>query len=291
MQSYSLYDDDEELSSLMSRSLRRAAKHGGKKQKTGRLRDWETEEVPATGADSRAEEAAFEAFSLDRIITGPGPILKQGKEASVFRCEDANGAPVAVKVYKDIEQRSFQAMAAYLQGRFAEAGINRRDAMHILSTPSALQAFWVHAEYTVLKRLHRAGVPVPRPFAECSTGIAMEFVHTEGCPHEAAPRLKEFHADNAGATRIKERILAAIEGMLELDIVHGDLSPYNILVRSGEPVIIDFPQAVDARFNAGARDLLKRDLLNICRYAPNPKESPQEEASRLCERLWHSRNG
>lgn len=289
MLSSSFYGDEEDFPSLMPRALRRAAKHSGKKLGTGRLRDWETEEVPNTTTVSHAEEEAFEAFSLDRIITGPGPILKQGKEACVYFCMDESGKPVAVKVYKDIEHRSFQAMAGYLQGRFAEAGINRRDAMHILSTPRALQAFWVHAEYAVLYRLHRSGVPVPRPLAECATGLAMEFIHADGCPREAAPRLKEFHTDTAGAQRIKGRLFEAIEGMLELDLVHGDLSPYNILVHAGEPVIIDFPQAVDARFNTGGRDLLRRDILNICRYAPDPVVEPEDEADLLCERLWYSR--
>lgn len=74
--------------------------------------------------------------------------------------------------------------------------------------------------------------------------------------------------------------------MLELNIIHGDLSPYNILVRNGKPVIIDFPQAVDARYNIRGREMLERDILNVCRYCPDPRRPPEEEAARITERLW-----
>ena len=47
--------------------------------------------------------------------------------------------------------------------------------------------------------------------------------------------------------------------------VQGDLSPYTILYRGGEVVLIDFPQAVDPRFNENARSLLERELENSVR--------------------------
>jgi RIO kinase 1 len=59
-----------------------------------------------------------------------------------------------------------------------------------------------------------------------------------------------------------------IELMLACDRVHGDLSAYNVLYAGpGEIRIIDFPQAVDARFNSNALMLLERDIGNICAYS------------------------
>jgi RIO kinase 1 len=54
--------------------------------------------------------------------------------------------------------------------------------------------------------------------------------------------------------------------MLSLHIVHGDLSPYNILLHDNRLVIIDFPQAVDPRKNGQAEMLLVRDVTNVCAY-------------------------
>ena len=51
--------------------------------------------------------------------------------------------------------------------------------------------------------------------------------------------------------------------MLVVDIVHGDLSTFNILWSNDRAVIIDFPQAVDATANAQAQALLTRDVDNL----------------------------
>ena len=56
-----------------------------------------------------------------------------------------------------------------------------------------------------------------------------------------------------------------VELMLAYDRVHGDLSAYNVLYRDGEVRIIDFPQAVDPRFNSNALYLLERDIEHLCR--------------------------
>ena len=192
---------------------------------------------------------------------------------------------VAVKVYKNIEHRSFQALSAYLQGRLAEAGINRRDSMHILSTPSELQAFWVYSSFQSCSASTTRGFPFRYP-TQCATAFAMEFIYEDDKQDEPALRLHEYQCGPGEAQSNKRMLLNAIERMLELNIIHGDLSPYNILVRNGKPVIIDFPQAVDARYNIRGREMLERDILNVCRYCPHERLSPQEETARLTERLW-----
>ena len=239
--------------------------------------------------DNTEEYSAFEYFIGEGIISAGGPVLKQGKEACVYRCpSDVSGQPrdVAVKVYKNIEHRSFQALSAYLQGRLAEAGINRRDSMHILSTPSELQAFWVYSEFSVMQRLYDAELPVPVPYAKSATAFAMEFIYEDDGQTEPAPRLRDYRCDPDTMHVTKCILLDAIERMLSLNIIHGDLSPYNILVRNGKPVIIDFPQAVDARYNIRGKEMLARDILNICRYCPDPRRTPEEEADRITARLW-----
>ena len=237
--------------------------------------------------DEMDESSAFEFFAGEGLISGPGTILKQGKEACVWKCPACEGKgrrDVAVKVYKNIEHRSFKAMAGYLQGRLFEAGINRRDSMHILSTPSELQGFWVYSEFTVMERLWRAGLPVPTPFAKNGTALAMEFIYGED--GEAAPRLRDAKLDGQEARAIKATLLESIETMLSLNVIHGDLSPYNVLVRNGKPVIIDFPQAIDARYNSLSAATLERDVLAICRFRPEVGIDPETEARGIAGRLW-----
>ena len=44
------------------------------------------------------------------------------------------------------------------------------------------------------------------------------------------------------------------------------MSAPHILVWGERTVMIDFPQAVDTRLNPNARQLLRRDVVNICEH-------------------------
>jgi serine/threonine-protein kinase RIO1 len=61
-------------------------------------------------------------------------------------------------------------------------------------------------------------------------------------------------------------VLENIDHMLRLDLVHGDLSAYNILYWEGEMTIIDLPQVVSLRANPKARIILQRDIQRTCQY-------------------------
>jgi RIO kinase 1 len=54
--------------------------------------------------------------------------------------------------------------------------------------------------------------------------------------------------------------------MLDAELVHGDLSSFNVLWWHERPVIIDFSQAVDAVTHPAARDLLRRDVERTADY-------------------------
>ena len=47
------------------------------------------------------------------------------------------------------------------------------------------------------------------------------------------------------------------------DIVHADLSVYNVLLEDAGPVVIDFPQSIGASRNPSAKRILLRDVANI----------------------------
>jgi RIO kinase 1 len=79
-------------------------------------------------------------------------------------------------------------------------------------------------------------------------------------------------------------LVGEIARMLEAERVHGDLSAYNVLMHDGSPVVIDFPQACDPRFNANAFRLLLRDIENLARFFA--RLGIHRDASRLAERYW-----
>jgi RIO kinase 1 len=78
--------------------------------------------------------------------------------------------------------------------------------------------------------------------------------------------------------------LRNIEIMLSCNVVHSDLSAYNMLYSGGNLRIIDLPQAVDARTSRHAKSLLVRDVANVCDYFA--AQVADAEPGTFAEELW-----
>ncbi|RIK44483.1 MAG: hypothetical protein DCC57_17220, partial [Chloroflexi bacterium] len=68
------------------------------------------------------------------------------------------------------------------------------------------------------------------------------------------------------------------------DMIHGDLSAYNILYWADEMTIIDFPQVTNAKGNSNARFILSRDVRRVCEYFQLQGVSANPRA--LADHLW-----
>lgn len=195
---------------------------------------------------------------VDRVLRA----LKSGKEAQVYLVESQGEIRVA-KIYKDADHRSFKNRSAYTEGRQLKKSRDQR-AVSKRSSYGRQQdeASWRVAESEVIARLYEAGVRVPKPHIFFEGVLLMEYIHD--VHGEPAPRLAEVELRWSEQERIFEDILQQIVRMLHVDIVHGDLSLYNVLLsKDGEPVIIDFPQSIDAAANPNAKEILIRDVRSL----------------------------
>jgi RIO kinase 1 len=197
---------------------------------------------------------------IDEIVAR----LKSGKEADVWLVR--HGAEiVAAKVYKARHARSFKNNAAYKEGRQVRNSRTQR-AMDRGSRfgQAAAEDAWKAKESDALHRLHAAGVRVPRPVLFYEGVLLMEVVvDAHGHP---APRLVDAPVAREQAAGIYAELRKQAVGMLACDLVHGDLSPYNVLVGRDGPVVIDMPQVVDAAHNGQAESFFLRDLQNVHRF-------------------------
>lgn len=190
--------------------------------------------------------------------------LKSGKEADISLVRRGEHV-IAAKVYKDRATRSFKNNADYKEGRKVRNSRTQRaiESGGRFGRDAAEQA-WKSAEADALYRLAGSGVRVPAPVMFYEGVLLMELVRdAEGRP---APRLIDVAIDRDAAIGVYADLVAQMISMLCCDLIHGDLSPYNILAAAEGPTIIDFPQVISAVHSSRAEYFFLRDFDNIVRF-------------------------
>lgn len=216
----------------------------------------------------------------DGIIEEVVRPLMSGKEAQVYLVV-AGGTERVAKVYKDAQHRSFKHRADYTEGRRTRNSRDQRAvARRTKHGRSRDEAAWRSTEVDMIYRLRAAGVRVPEPYIFSDGVLVMEFItDAQGC---AAPRLGDASLGREQAVLVFEALMQEVIRMLCAGVVHGDLSDFNVLLGARGPVVIDFPQALDAASNRNARNILIRDVDNLhnflsrCSRDYRPKPFAQE---------------
>jgi len=232
------------------------------------------------------DEELLDAFIGDGSIADVLYVVRSGKEATVYCCRGAaasGGGLVAAKVYRPLDRRNFRNDAIYQTGRDAamESRTRRALANKTRHGRDVQYEAWINAEFQTMRMLHAAGADVPEVFSRSNGAILMEYFGDE---EAAAPMLNRVTVPREQAEQLLRRIIDNVTLWLTNHLVHGDLSPYNLLYWEGRIVAIDFPQAVDARINPSARALLGRDLENVCGYFS--KYRIRSDAERIAKALW-----
>lgn len=180
--------------------------------------------------------------------------VKSGKESKVYRGLSPNGEELAVKIFLTVSSEFKKGMLPYIEGdeRFK----------HVKRGTRSLIYAWALKEFKNLKKAYEAGVRVPKPYIVENNVLVMEFIGKNGVP---APLLKDVELANP-----KKFYLRVLENVKLLyrsgELIHGDLSEYNIMVlESEQPVIFDMSQAILVTHPL-AESLLRRDIFNINRF-------------------------
>jgi RIO kinase 1 len=212
--------------------------------------------------------------------------LQSGKEASVSLClanpSTTGEELVALKAYHPLDRRDFRDEGLYRDGEWIKER-RIRAALHKKTAfgREVQGAIWVNREWETLRALSDAGADVPRPIARTDDAILMTYI---GDLDEAAPQLRSIRPSAETAQRLFDAILRNVERFLYRNVIHGDLSPYNVLAMDERVTVIDFPQAVDPRKNRHALALLERDVDRICTFFQ--RFGVRSDARRIARDLW-----
>lgn len=205
---------------------------------------------------------------LDRgHITEVVAELGSGKEATAYVARSPRGS-VLLKLYRDLEARSFKRDGVYREGQFipdkrAAKAMQGRSRKGL----AMLQAGWVCAESAHLWHLWRAGLNIPEPlvgpepneYEQTAPAVLMRLIGTEDTP---APRLSDASLTPEEARSAWQQAVQGMADLLRLGDVHGDYSTYNLLWWENTLTIIDFPQ-LTTRTNPNFQQLLRRDAESL----------------------------
>lgn len=210
------------------------------------------------------EELKTKKYNLNLIR-----IISTGKEATVYLVRENNEKLYALKVYKDYETRAFKRNQEYIAGKYIHKKSEQKAIRKNNSFGKKLShTVWIKREYFLLRRLYELNIKIPKPIVQVSNAILMEYL---GDYNNPAPKLKDVVLQKSEAKKIYTIIENNIDTMYKNGIVHGDLSPYNILYWKNVPYIIDFPQALDIRNNPNVITILERDKMNMLKWVNSVK--------------------
>jgi RIO kinase 1 len=105
-----------------------------------------------------------------------------------------------------------------------------------------------------------------------------------GDVHTPAPPLSQIQLDAEEAEPLFQEVVRNIALMLQMDMIHGDLSAYNILYWEGAVTLIDFPQVTNSQGNSNAEFILRRDITRVCEYFAGQGVSC--DPAEIMDRLW-----
>jgi len=145
------------------------------------------------------------------LVTEVLATIGAGKEADVFLARDGPRVVVA-KAYR-----------LYRTSNRSRGAVKADGMAHLAAREFELLGYaWAHR------------APVPEPFQREENAFSMEYVGDGDGP---APQLRRTHLE--GPESFAKELRTGISDLAHAGVVHTDLSPFNILVHRGHPVIID----------------------------------------------------
>jgi len=192
-------------------------------------------------------------FLSSGVLNEVNGVVSAGKEARVYWGKTKAGEERAVKIYLTSSAEFKKGMMIYIEGDYRFKNV-KRDTRSLIST-------WAQKEFRNLDAADKAKVRVPKPIAVDRNIVIMEFIGKDGV---SAPRLKEIPPQDPQKTY--KQLLTFMRRLYQkAELVHGDLSEYNLMTWKGKLVMFDMSQSVPTSHPL-AQELLNRDITNVNRF-------------------------
>ncbi|OWF49187.1 serine/threonine-protein kinase RIO3-like [Mizuhopecten yessoensis] len=189
--------------------------------------------------------------------------ISTGKESVVFHAfggeiaGEAMPKEVAIKVFKTT-LNEFKNREKYIHGdhRFSKDDFKKQNPRKIIK-------MWAMKETANLNRMKKFGLPCPVVQVQKMHVLVMSFIGEDQKP---APKLKDALMSGADLEDAYNQTLEFMKTMQhKCNLVHADLSEYNMLWWKDKVWVIDVSQAVDTTHPL-AMEFLHRDCTNVSKF-------------------------
>ena len=216
--------------------------------KKGLVQGWRGQYTGYSLTTAGHDTLAINALVKADVIEAFGKPLGVGKESDVYDALTPDERRLALKFHR-LGRTSFKKTK---QKRNYTIKYSYTPDWHHQSRIAAKK------EYTALKLLYPKGVAVPEPIKRTRHVLVMDMI--EGAELYHYPELPDAQA-------VYNEILVNVKrAYRDAHIIHGDLSPFNIILQPNQHIlIIDWPQNVSTK-HPNAKELLERDLRNVLTF-------------------------
>jgi RIO kinase 3 len=265
---------DMQLSNKVFNSLKVYSRN--EQSRRHRLHDKTEQATAEMSVDARTRLLLYRLVNqevLDRV----NGIISTGKEAVVLHADGGAGRDCvipkecAIKIFKTT-LNEFKARDKYIQDdyrfkdRFSKQ--NPRKVIHM----------WAEKEMHNLMRMRKFGILCPEVVVLKKHILVMSFI---GEGHKPAKKLKEAFLKPAELTEAYLQITAGMNSLYkDAQLVHSDLSEYNILWHNKQCWFIDVSQSVD-RNHPKALEFLYRDCVNVSSFFKKKGAEEMKSAEEL----------
>nr|XP_019007795.1 Atypical/RIO/RIO2 protein kinase [Kwoniella pini CBS 10737]OCF46576.1 Atypical/RIO/RIO2 protein kinase [Kwoniella pini CBS 10737] len=198
---------------------------------------------------------ALRTFSRRKLpsIHSVGTRVGVGKESDIMIVADESGEKRILKMHR---QRTLRRL-----GRISFRAIkSKRDYLGKRRSASWMYMSRLSAqkEFAFMKALYEHDFPVPVPIDQARHCVVMSLI--DGYPLRAIEQCED-PAD------LYSRLMELIVRLAHAGLIHGDFNEFNIMItrKTGEPIVIDFPQMVSTR-HENAEFFFNRDVNCIRRF-------------------------
>ncbi|KAJ8923345.1 hypothetical protein NQ315_001903 [Exocentrus adspersus] len=204
---------------------------------------------------------------MSRLIQDVNGVISIGKDSIVLhgtldpsypKATDDWPGECAIKIYKTTFSEFKQQHKKYVK-----ADPQLKERRYVKLTTKKMIQLWSKRERGNLLRLKNAEVPCPAVLKAQQPVIVMTFIGRNG---RRAPKLVEAHLSDKDLLDAYEQVKNSMKMFYEKgNLIHGDLSEYNILWHDGLCYFIDVNQSVEPTHDKAYR-ILYKDCTNIIKF-------------------------